>query len=493
MGHQADEFLSPHVLFMPIPLQSPVNCMLKLAELLCMADIHVTFLNIDHFHSRLLQYTDVESRFSKYPGFCFQTISDGLPKDHPRCADKFYEMMDAMENVVQPLLMKKLRSGSLSSKSSGNKALPITCIISEAIIGCALDISQQINVSLLYFDTISPCAVWTYLCLPKLIEAGEVPFKDNDMDASIGCVPGMESFLRRRDLPHFCRVHDISDQSIQLALKEARQLPKAQGIILNTFEHLDKAILSLIGNLCPNLYAIGPLHSLYNTKVAACIKPPEPNSTNSLWKEDRSCLTWLNAQAPKSVLYVSIGSQVPMTINQKMELWHGLVNSESRFLWIIRPGSIIGETSEDVEVLERHTKERGCIVSWAPQEEVLAHEAIGGFFTHSGWNSTLESIVAGVPMICWPCYVDQQVVSRYTSMVWKIGLDMKDVLDRVMVEKMVRELMVSRRNEFLKSATETAKLAKVSVSEGGSSSCSLDRLIEDIRFMSLPAPKLSGT
>lgn len=177
MGHQADEFLSPHVLFMPIPLQSPVNCMLKLAELLCMADIHVTFLNIDHFHSRLLQYTDVESRFSKYPGFCFQTISDGLPKDHPRCADKFYEMMDAMENVVQPLLMKKLRSGSLSSKSSGNKALPITCIISEAIIGCALDISQQINVSLLYFDTISPCAVWTYLCLPKLIEAGEVPFK----------------------------------------------------------------------------------------------------------------------------------------------------------------------------------------------------------------------------------------------------------------------------------------------------------------------------
>ncbi|KAL1808491.1 hypothetical protein ACET3Z_025481 [Daucus carota] len=268
MGHQADEFLSPHVLFMPIPLQSPVNCMLKLAELLCMADIHVTFLNIDHFHSRLLQYTDVESRFSKYPGFCFQTISDGLPKDHPRCADKFYEMMDAMENVVQPLLMKKLRSGSLSSKSSGNKALPITCIISEAIIGCALDISQQINVSLLYFDTISPCAVWTYLCLPKLIEAGEVPFKDNDMDASIGCVPGMESFLRRRDLPHFCRVHDISDQSIQLALKEARQLPKAQGIILNTFEHLDKAILSLIGNLCPNLYAIGPLHSLYNTKMA---------------------------------------------------------------------------------------------------------------------------------------------------------------------------------------------------------------------------------
>ncbi|XP_074325117.1 7-deoxyloganetic acid glucosyltransferase-like [Apium graveolens] len=463
--------------------------MLKLAELLCLADFHVTFLNIDHFHCRLLQHTDIESRFSQYPRFHFETISDGLPKDHPRCADKFYEMMDAMENVVQPLLKEKLKCGSLSSKSS--EALPITCIISEAIIEFALNIAQQMDVPLFYFDTIGPCAVWTYLCLPKLIEAGEVPFKDNDMDASIRSVQGMESFLRRRDLPHFCRANDTSDEGIQLALTEARQLPKAQGIILNTFEHLDKAILSQIGTLCPNLYAIGPLHSLYNTKLAASIKFLEPTSTNSLWKEDRSCLTWLNAQPPKSVIYVSIGSQVPMTINQKMELWHGLVNSESRFLWIIRPGSIIGETTEDVELLERYTKEKGCIVSWAPQEEVLAHKAIGGFFTHSGWNSTLESIVEGVPMICWPCYVDQQVISRYTSVVWKIGLDTKDVLDRVMVEKMVREVMILRRNEFLKSAVETAKLAKESASQGGSSWCSLDRLIQDIRLMSLPALKRS--
>lgn len=301
----------------------------------------------------------------------------------------------------------------------------------------------------------------------------------------------MESFLRRCDLPHFCRARDISDRGIQLALTEARQLPKAQGIILNTFEHLDKATLSQIETLCPNLYTIGPLHLLYNTKLAASKKCPEPNSTNSLWKEDRSCLTWLNAQPPKSVLYVSIGSQVTMTIYQKMELWHGLVNSKTRFLWIIRPGSIIGETTEDVELLERYTKERGCIVNWAPQEEVLAHEAVGGFFMHSGWNSTLESIVEGVPMICWPCYVDQQVISRYTSEVWKIGVDMKDVLDRVIVEKMIREVMILRRNEFLKSADETAELAKKSVRQCGSSFCNLDRLIQNIRLTSLPASKLS--
>ncbi|KAL8156552.1 hypothetical protein AgCh_001593 [Apium graveolens] len=476
---------------MPIPLQSPVNCMLKLAELLCMADLHVTFLNIDHFHSRLLRHTDVESRFLQYPRFHFETISDGLPEDHPRCADKFYEMTDAMVNVVRPLLMERLKCGSLSSKSS-EAALPVTCIISEAIIGFAVEIAQQIDVPLLYFDTTGPCSVWTCLCLPKLIETGEVPFTDDDMDASIRCVPGMESFIRHRDLPQFCRVTDISDPSIQLVLTEVKQLRKAAGVILNTFEHLDKAVLSRIGTLCPNLYAVGPLHSLYNTKLAASIKSPRPHSTNSLWKEDRSCLTWLDAQLPRSVIFVSFGSQVAITINQKMELWHGLVKSETRFLWIIRQESIIGETTEDVELLERCTKERGCIVSWAPQEEVLRHEAIGGFFTHSGWNSTLESIVEGVPMICWPHFVDQQVISRYTDAVWKIGLDMKDVFDRIIIEKMVRELMIFRRIEFLESADKIAKLAKESVTEGGSSCRNLDRLIEDIRSMSLPSPKLSG-
>ena len=69
------------------------------------------------------------------------------------------------------------------------------------------------------------------------------------------------------------------------------------------------------------------------------------------------------------------------------------------------------------------TKERGFMVGWAPQEKVLAHPAIGGFMTHSGWNSTLENIVAGVPMICWPLFADQHINSRFVSEVWRLGLE----------------------------------------------------------------------
>ena len=89
-------------------------------------------------------------------------------------------------------------------------------------------------------------------------------------------------------------------------------------------------------------------------------------------------------------------------------------------------------------------------------------------------------------MICWPYFADQQKNSRFVSEVWKLGMDMKDVCDRVMVEKMVNE---GTREIFMKSTVKKARLAKESVSEGGSSYRNLDHLIKDIRLMSMSTTK----
>lgn len=196
------------------------------------------------------------------------------------------------------------------------------------------------------------------------------------------------------------------------------------------------------------------------------------SSSNSLWEEDKSCIGWLNKQPPKSVVYVSIGSVAVMTKEDQLEIWHGLVNSGVRFLWVQREGCIKGEWVEieaEEELLAEKSKEIGYIVKWAPQEEVLGHPAIGGFLTHSGWNSTLESIAEGVAMICWPHFVDQQVNSRYVGEVWKVGLDMKDKCERSVVGKMVKEVMVLRKDELSKRAKDMADMAKASVRVGGSS------------------------
>jgi hypothetical protein len=312
----------------------------------------------------------------------------------------------------------------------------------------------------------------------------------NDFDEPITSVPEMECIIRRRDLPSFYRGTGSDDPLIQLVLKEDQHLPLAEALIFNTFEDLDRSTLNQMRTLGPKVYAIGPLHAHLKTRLASVTTTSEqPASSYSLWKENYSCIAWLDMQPLKSVIYVSIGSLAVMTNNDLLEIWHGLVNSGARFLWVQRPGSITGldDGSAIPDELAHKTKERGLIVSWAPQEQVLGHPAIGGFLTHSGWNSTLESIVEAVPMICWPYFVDQQVNSRYVEQVWKLGLDMKDVCNRAIVEKMVKELMELRRDEFLQRADQMAKLAKASVSKGGSSYHDLNNLIEDVRLMRLKA------
>ena len=315
--------------------------------------------------------------------------------------------------------------------------------------------------------------------------------ENEDMDRLIRSVPGMENFLRIRDLPSFCQASNLADPDLQLVANRTRQSPRAHSLILNTFEDLEGPVLSHIRAKCPKIYTIGPLHAILKFKLESKMTLLQSQSPNSLFEVDRSCMVWLDAQPLKSVIYVSFGSITTMTKDKLIEFWYGLVNSKKRFLWAIRPDLVIqkdGEGQIPVELVEG-TTDRGYMVGWVPQEEVLVHQAVGGFLTHSGWNSTLESIVAGVPMICWPYFADQQINSRFVSEVWKLGMDMKDVCDRVMVEKMVNHLMEEMREIFMKSTVEKARLAKESVSEGGSSYRNLDHLIKDIRLMSMATTK----
>ncbi|XP_044480182.1 7-deoxyloganetic acid glucosyl transferase-like [Mangifera indica] len=470
------EKIPPHVLIFPIPALGHVNSMLKLAELLSVAGINVTFLNSEYNHSRLVRHTDICSRYTqRFPGFQFKTVTDGLPMDHPRTGDRFEDVLYSVKSVTPPLLKDMLLNEIKP---------PVNCIISDGFMSFAIDVARDLGIPIIYFRTIGACALWAYYSLREVIDAGELPIKGaEDMDRLIKNVPGMESYLRCRDLPSFCRASDPMDKNFQLFMGETRSSPRADGLILNTFEDLEGPILSQIRTICPNIYTIGPLNAHLKATVP---ESTSLKSSNSFWEVDRSCISWLDKQPPQSVIYVSFGSIAVLSREQLLEFWHGLVNSNKRFLWVIRPDSISGKNGEDEipEELVGATKERGYMVGWVPQEEVLAHQAVALFLTHSGWNSTLESIVAGVPMLCWPYFADQQVNSRFVGEVWKIGVYMKDLCDRNVVEKMVNELTVERKEEFMKASSEIADLARKSVNEGGSSYCNLDRLINDIESMS---------
>lgn len=294
------------------------------------------------------------------------------------------------------------------------------------------------------------------------------------MDMPIHSVKGMEGFLRYRDLPSPFRVDDVdNDPTLQNLHQLAWNYIQTKHHIINTLHELEGPILDQMPPMMSNVYAIGPLHELLVAK-GGCIKAIMSDDNNA-----KSCLDWLDNQPHKSVLYVSFGTLTMVSRETLVEFWHGLVNSGQRFLWSLNSQLVI-DGGIPSEILMGF-REKTCVVEWAPQHKVLGHLAVGGFLTHCGWNSILESFVAGVPMIGWPSQGDQQLNSRYVAEVWKVGVDMKDNCDRVIIEKMVREVMEERKDEFLERAQHFSKLAKQSVRHGGSSYNNLERLLEDIR------------
>ncbi|KAL1218791.1 UDP-glycosyltransferase 76E1 [Cardamine amara subsp. amara] len=223
--------------------------------------------------------------------------------------------------------------------------------------------------------------------------------------------PGLHP-LRYKDLP-FSAFGPL--ESVLNLYSKAVNIRTASIIIINSASCLESLSLAwLQRELQVPVYPIGPLH------IAA-------STPSSLLEEDRSCIEWLDKQKQSSVVYISLGSLALMETKDMLEMAWGLSNSNQPFLWVIRPGSIrASEWTESLpDKFSKLVSERGYVVKWAPQIEVLRHPAIGGFWSHCGWNSTLASIGEGVLMICRPFTADQRVNARYLESFWRIGVQLE--------------------------------------------------------------------
>ncbi|CAM0952452.1 unnamed protein product [Alopecurus aequalis] len=190
---------------------------------------------------------------------------------------------------------------------------------------------------------------------------------------------------------------------------------------------------------------------------------------------------WLDARPPRSVVYASFGSIVAPGPDQMGEVAEGLCSAGSPFLWVVRAT----ETDKLPEGFTARAEARGdLIVPWCPQLEVLAHGAVGCFVTHCGWNSTVEALSAGVPMVAVPQFSDQPTNAKYIEDVWRIGVrarpDGEGVVRKEEVERCVREVMGGEATYRVKAA-EWRKKAKAAVSEGGSSDRNIAEFLSKYR------------
>jgi UDP:flavonoid glycosyltransferase YjiC (YdhE family) len=290
-------------------------------------------------------------------------------------------------------------------------------------------------------------------------------------------VPGIKE-IRLKDIPSFFRTTNPNDIMLDTLIWECKRAQKASAIIFNSFDNLEHNVLEAFSSInLPPVYSIGPLHLLLKD-----ITHTELNSIGSnLWKEETECLEWLNKKEPNTVVYVNFGSITVMTNLQMIEFAWGLADSKKSFLWVIRPDLVAGENAVLPQDFLEETKNRGLLSSWCPQEEVLTHSAIGVFLTHNGWNSTLESLCGGVPMICWPFFAEQQTNCRFCCNEWGIGLEIEDA-KRDKIEDLVRELMDGEKGiEMKEKVLQWKKLAQNAASSPhGSSFVNLKNLFCDV-------------
>lgn len=462
----------PHAVVIPCPFQSHIKANLKLAKLLHHRGIFITFVNTEFNHKRFLKSRGSDA-FDASSDFCFEIIPDGLPPSETDASQDRISLGKAvLTNFLTPFLdlIAKLNS-NLSSRTP-----PVTCIVSDGFMPFAIKAAEELGVPVVVSFTLSACGVMACKQVRALMEKGLIPLKDESyLDTTIDWIPGMKD-IRLKDFPSSQRI-DQDEFEVNFTIECLESTVKAPAIVVHTFDALEPDVLDGLSSIFPHVYAIGPYQLLLN-------QIPEDGLRSigySLRKEEGDCLQWLDTKEPKSVVYVNFGSLIVIKAEQLVEFAMGLANSKHPFLWIIRSDLVIGDAAILAAEFAGKNQEQCYIASWCQQEEVLNHPSVGVFLTHSGWNSTIESLAAGVPMICWPFFADQPMNCRYTCKEWGIGMKIDDIVKREEVEKLVRELMEGEKGvKMREKATDWKKLAEEAAGPDGSSSISIEKLVNEV-------------
>ncbi|XP_047083602.1 UDP-glucosyltransferase UGT13248-like [Lolium rigidum] len=289
--------------------------------------------------------------------------------------------------------------------------------------------------------------------------------------------PGLPSgLLKPEDLPSFLTAPDECPAYLDLLLSQFVGLDAVDHVLVNSFHELQ------------------PLESEYmaSTWGAKTVGPTVPSAYldnrvpgdvsygfNLHTAPTAMTKAWLDAKPPRSVVYVSFGTIAAPGPAQMAEMAEGLGSSGKAFLWVVRAS----ETSKIPDGFADRIGERGLIVPWAAQLEVLAHAAVGCFVTHCGWNSTTEALCAGVPMVAVPQWSDQPTNAKYIQDVWRVGVrarpDKEGVVRSEEVERCVTEVMGD--DKYARNASDWREKGKRAMGQGGISDKNIMEFLHQLR------------
>ncbi|KAM3390055.1 hypothetical protein ACQJBY_011927 [Aegilops geniculata] len=425
------ERLAPHVVLLASPGAGHLIPLAELARRL-----------VDHqgFAATLVTFTDLSSpeALSGVPACVATAALPPVPLDDLPAGT-------SMDIVILELIRRSLPSLRALLRSVG---APLAALVPDFFCSAALPLAAELGVPGYVFMPSNLTALVVMRAAVELHD-GVPPGEYRDLPDPLE-LPGGVS-LRHADLPPSFK---SSGEPVYAHLLEVgRRYHRADGFLVNTFYEVEPATveefkLATERGAFPPVFPVGPF--------------VRPGTISDEAAGASACLDWLDLQPTGSVVYVSFGSGGSLTVEQTAELAAGLEASGHRFLWVVRmpnlDGGNDGRDRDDDNpnplvwlpdgFLER-TKGKGLAVAvWAPQVRVLSHPATAVFVSHCGWNSALESVSAGVPMVAWPLYAEQRM--NAVALVGSVGValplrpqEADGVVARDEIAGAVKELMES--------------------------------------------------
>ncbi|XP_065848751.1 UDP-glycosyltransferase 73C25-like [Euphorbia lathyris] len=364
-----------------------------------------------------------------------------------------------------------------------------SCIISDMLLPWTINIAKKWAIPRISFIGFS---CFCMLCIHNVMVSNVLETITSETECfTVPGLPDTDSIqLTKLQLP-LPPPNNQDMEEFNNSMKEAEE--KSYGLIINTFEELESAYIKEYKKAKGNkrVWCIGPV-SLCNKDMLDKAERGNRTSYN-----EQECIKWLDSWEKQTVIYVCLGSISNLMTPQMVELGLGLEESNRPFIWVLRGG----EKSKEIEKwisesgFEERIKERGMVIKgWAPQVLILSHPAIGGFLTHCGWNSTLEGISAGLPMVTWPLFADQFCNEKVVVQVIKIGVSVvgaQKLGEEEQLEVLVKKEDIVKGINMLmeggeekegrrRRAKQLGEMANRATQEGGSSYIDIQLLIQDI-------------
>ncbi|KAK1555078.1 hypothetical protein Q3G72_021638 [Acer saccharum] len=478
-----------HVMFLPYMAPGHMMPMVDIARLFAVNGVKSTIIVTAFNALRFKHIIDRDIRSGRRIALeilHFPYVEAGLPEGcenlsstpTPEMSIKLFHAI----NLLQPRIEKLFREERPN------------CIVSDYLFPWTVKLSTELGIPRLAFSG----SGFFNLCVAHNIELYK-PHEKIQSETETFTIPGLPDQVKitRSQLPDIVKTKTAFSAMFEV-LKEAER--KSFGVLMNSFYDLEPAYVDHHRKHTGiKTWNLGPV-SLFNGDKEDKAARGDPISVSK-----HSCLSWLDSRKPDSVLYICFGSLTRFSKAQVTEIASALEAAGHPFIWVV--GKVIDANNDNDEKQEYWlpdyfedsiTKnDRGLIIrGWAPQVLLLEHPAIGGFLTHCGWNSILEGVSAGVPMVTWPIFAEQFYNEKLLTQVLNIGVPVGNqtwkiwatqdspLTDRNKIKNAVSAVMGGEdvAVEMRKRVNHLSKLAKKAVEESGSSSDDLTTLIKDIRM-----------